>query len=152
MTDIHSPTVSRKREGFVYFLCGSVGDDLIVKIGYTRRHPDERHADIQPCSPVCLDFFGYVVGGQDLEKKFHRTFAPRRLHGEWFLADGKLHDFIWYLAGYGAAVRVTTEDELAVAIFDVILSRCAPHPDLDEEKYLASADMSEWEEYREAVQ
>ena len=131
--------------GYVYFVVGKSGEDLICKIGYTSRTAHARLNDLQPCSPVPLDIFGYVRGDVALEKKFHRTFEPLRIHGEWFVAEHKLKDFIYYLAGYGAANRLTTQEEMEDAVWDCILADRPPHPDAPAAAYMASADMSEWQ-------
>lgn len=130
--------------GFVYFAVGQVGSDLMVKIGYTSGDPHQRVRALQIGSPVNLDVFGWIRGSVALEQKFHRTFASLRVHGEWFEAVGKLREFIWYLSSFGAANRLTTDEELCVAVHDCLLSQHAPHPSYDVDEYLSSADLSEW--------
>ena len=131
--------------GIVYFLVGSGPHGLICKVGFTGGDVWKRVSQIQACSPLELDIFGYVEGTLDLERKFHETFAPLRLHGEWFAADFKLRDFIYYLSEYGAAKRLTTADELDIAISDVILAKASSYPAMSDEDYMASAIHQIWE-------
>lgn len=133
--------------GIVYFLVGSGPHGLICKIGFTGGDVWKRVRQIQACSPLELDVFGYVEGTIDLERKFHETFAPLRLHGEWFSAERKLEDFIYYLSGYGAANRLTTQGELDNAISDVILADGAPHPSVCDSAYMQSANHDLWERH-----
>lgn len=132
--------------GFVYFLVAQSGKSLICKIGFTGCDVWKRVRQIQACSPLELDIFGYVPGSVALERRFHGTFAPVRLHGEWFHATGKLYDFLWALSGYGAANRPTTIEEALMAVSDVILAEGPPHPSVDAAQYAASANPEHWEQ------
>lgn len=133
------------QNGTVYFLVAQTGGSLICKIGFTGGDVWERLRQIQGCSPLELDIFGYVAGSLALERRFHETFAPVRLHGEWFHAEGKLYDFVWTLAGYGAANRPTTVEEMLMAVSDVILAEGPPHPSIDADRYAESANSTIWE-------
>lgn len=128
----------------VYFIGGSLARLEVVKIGFTSGAIASRVASIRTASPIEIEIYGYVEGGRDLERKFHETFAPVRMHGEWFHADGKLWDFIHYLDGYGGAARPTTVDELDCAVHDCIMADCAPHPNWDDDAYLGTANTTPW--------
>ncbi len=145
MSNINFRNRGTPYHGIVYFLVGSTRHGLVCKIGFTGGDVWKRVRQIQASSPIELDIFGYVEGTLDLERKFHDTFAPLRLHGEWFDADFKLRDFIYYLSGYGAAKRLTTAEELDIAISDVILAKASSYPEMSDENYLASANHQIWE-------
>lgn len=131
--------------GIVYFFVGKTGASLTCKIGFTGGDVWERLRQIQSCSPVELDIFGYFAGSLKLEKMFHETFAPVRLHGEWFHAEGKLEEFIGRLADCGAAKRLTTTDEMLRAVSDIIFAREPLRPWTDASFYESSANPQVWE-------
>lgn len=134
------------QNGIVYFFVGKTGDSLTCKIGFTGGDVWERLRQIQASSPVELDIFGYFAGSLKLERRFHETFAPVRLHGEWFHAVGKLEEFIWRLADCGAARRMTTSDEMLQAVSDIIFRDTPMHPwTLNADRYAVSADAGVWE-------
>lgn len=134
-------------KGFVYFLVGSVQSQMFCKIGFTGGDVAKRARNIGACSPIPLDIFGYVRGNIDLERKFHQTFAPMRMHNEWFAAEFKLHDFVHYLADFGGAQRPATCEELDIAISDVILAKSSSYPAMSDEDYVGSVNMNIWNGY-----
>lgn len=136
--------------GCVYIiLVGTLADGARCKIGFTKGSPRERLRNLQCGSPVELRLFRYMQGKQRVERIFHETFAPLRLHGEWFSVEGKLHSFLCYLDGdYDEPV---SGEDLLIAICDAILSDTPPHPSVDPEFYAASADTRHWDSLREPL-
>jgi hypothetical protein len=80
----HLPEAAEFRDGQVVYFVGS--DDGPVKIG-TTKEPLVRLQRMQAGSPVPLRILAAVPGGAKLEAGYHRAFAHRRLHGEWFQRD-----------------------------------------------------------------
>lgn len=134
-----------KHGGFVYFMAGEIADELIVKIGFTRRHPKGRLRTLQSGFPTRLQLIAYVAGDMGLEQRLHRTFQESRLNGEWFRATYKLKDLVWYLCRDDDAATPIPATDFEGAIFDCVVSAIPPHPDIDEVAYAQSADISEWE-------
>lgn len=137
----------RPRRGYVYFICPEAvlhrprGDQgAVVKIGYTSSHPKERMRSLQTGSPMPLVLWAYTDGTEELEAAFHNAFAPVRVHGEWFLCEGKLRDLLGYLGEEPAIGAHISEDALEDAVFDNIFSDMPPHPTVDADEWLASAD------------
>lgn len=139
---------------FVYFFVTSGPNDMTMcKIGFTKAFPERRRREVQGMCPTELELFAFINGDMSLEQKLHRTFAPLRYHGEWFVLEGKLHDFLYYLVPDGPCEEPTSNSKFWNAVHDCVLAGCVPHPELDHEEYMGSADMSEWEFYRgETVQ
>lgn len=79
----------------VYFISGA----HMVKIGSTCNLP-KRFTDLQCGSPVPLTFLLALhteAPSSDLvalERELHERFAHLRMHGEWFVREGALLDFI----------------------------------------------------------
>jgi hypothetical protein len=137
--------------GWVYIVLAgkSLFDAPRCKIGFTKGNPRDRLKTLQCGSPVPLSLFRYMQGKKEAERIFHETFAPLRLHGEWFSIEGKLHSFLCYLDG-DHDEPVSGED-LLVAICDVVLSDVPPHPSIDAKSYAASADTKHWDSLREPL-
>lgn len=128
--------------GFVY-LIGNYDFDL-VKIGYTAKHPSSRLKALQTGCPVPLSILGFMEGDPELEAKLHRTFAPLRLHGEWFRMEGKLVGFVLYFDEENCSTQPAAPDRLEIALHDNVLANIPPHPSMDHAAFLASADPSLW--------
>ena len=129
--------------GFVYFIADE--HPHFIKIGYSSKNPIDRMAALQTGSPLKLRLLAQIPGDIELERKLHRTFAPLRLHGEWFSYDGKLCDFMCYIEepSHGKS----TSDMLDAAVHDVVLASTVNYPFPDPEYcefWLNSADPSEW--------
>lgn len=73
-------------EGQVYILHA---DNGLYKIGMVSVSLDHRIKILRQCSPCKLELICSVAvaGTQELEKKLHKQFAPKRSHGEWFRLD-----------------------------------------------------------------
>lgn len=88
------------RTHYVYFIMAQPHDSIdgaedCVKIG-TTTDPDYRLMSIRTRAFKCpewlsdtsrakrIDYIGYVVGDQELEKELHRAFSDYRISGEWF--------------------------------------------------------------------
>lgn len=141
------------KKGLVYFIITSdAGDDVRVKIGFTAGDPISRLRNLQCGSPLELAIFTAFEGTKDTERLFHETFAPVRLHGEWFAMKWKLRDFM--LAMIDEATTRKPADWVSVfeVIECVILSDDLPirYGD-DPEEYRASADARPWEWMRVAL-
>lgn len=119
---------------WVYFIICPEANS--VKIGFTRTDPRLRMASLQTGCPLRLDLAMAVPGTREDEEKLHRCFAPLRMRGEWFWNDWKLKDFHSYL---GSDHIFYTREEFEDIIVDVIASASLCHPDVDPERYLASA-------------
>jgi hypothetical protein len=77
--------------GYVYFVeAEGVGR---IKIGWTENLP-ERLKTLQLYSPVPLRLLGACWVTSDMEKSLHKTFADRRVVGEWFEPDSDLMELI----------------------------------------------------------
>lgn len=138
--------------GYVYFiLAGDLAAGVRCKIGFTRGNPASRLRDLQCGSPLKLQLYAYTEGSKEAESIFHDTFAPLRLHGEWFKVEGKLQDFLFYLIEDAAGSGVVTGETLMTAVFDVILAEEVPHPSVDRDAYLSSVDTRHWERLREPL-
>lgn len=111
----------------VYFIGGADWRLGRVKIGVTRSRPEERLASLQTGSPVLLELYGYVPGGVDLERMLHSTFAPVRLHGEWFSMDGKLLALVSDIYGQKFGRMSISEDEFLNAVSAVLGTDDPPH-------------------------
>ena len=71
-------------DGFVYFI-GIGGPYLThVKIGYTKKDPLRRMADLQTGCPFEMIMLGYVFGVIDRERELHDVLRDYRCCGEWF--------------------------------------------------------------------
>lgn len=145
--------------GYVYFIAPEAvfvrkEEDLqVVKIGYTRFHPNARMNDLQIGSPVHLELIAYIDGNIALERAFHNTFAELRWQGEWFLLERKLFDFLGYFADLPPRDRYVPKERLLVSLYDNVFARASSHPRWTDEEYLASAEprwLIEW--FPEAVE
>lgn len=63
-----------------------------IKIGWTRKTPEERLRDIQ--APAPIELLLAIHGTRETEQRMHEHFAADRLHNEWFRASKHLMDFI----------------------------------------------------------
>lgn len=78
--------------GYVYFVAApSVG---MVKIGYSRDHPDGRLSGLRGASPVPLEPLAAFHGARTQEKMLHRTFDDLHSHREWFRMAEPLAGYI----------------------------------------------------------
>ena len=120
-------------EGYVYFV-GSLSDLNQVKIGFTRRHPNQRICEFQPGSPLELDVYFYVEGSYWLERTLHATFASVRLHNEWFHTTGCLETLVNRLLHEGKGAKAPTDWQvfklaLFECVYDVVPDRVPPESD-----------------------
>jgi hypothetical protein len=86
-----TPLNARERE-WVYFLEADC-QPALVKIGKTS-DLKWRVLTIQHMSPVTLTLIGAISGPIGTESVMHRKCADVRQHGEWFLLDAALREFI----------------------------------------------------------
>lgn len=70
--------------GFVYFIAVGHPAPEYVKVGYTKRHPRARLAQLQTGCPVRLTLLGFVPGCVGLERYLHTLLQDDRCEGEWF--------------------------------------------------------------------
>lgn len=75
----------------VYFIQPSAGG--LIKIGYTD-DIHKRFRQIQYQCPVPLKVLGVIPGDTLLEISFHMDFIQERHHGEWFLPQGRVKEFL----------------------------------------------------------
>lgn len=138
-------------DGLVYFITSRHGDEIRVKIGFTKGDPTDRLRNLQCGSPVPLAIYMAFEGNKATEKIFHDTFAPLRLHGEWFEMKGKLRDFMLCL--HEQAMKRRPADWIAIyeAVELVILATEPIRDDDDPDHYLASANTRPWEWMRQAL-
>ena len=72
------------REAFIYFMIATNG---LVKIGKTINY-EKRIAELKNESPIELKLLDFIqvdrVDAYKIEAYFHRLFAKKRAHGEWF--------------------------------------------------------------------
>lgn len=132
--------------GFVYFVAPEAllhrSDDAVVKIGYTANHPLGRLRNLQCGSPLPLVLWAYIRGSTALERAFHEAFASLRSHGEWFYAQSKLHDFLAYLGDEPNIGNLISDEQLEVALFDVLFCDHPSHPSIAEDEWVRSCDTS----------
>lgn len=83
---------ARKNAPYRVYFVEAAGLDLI-KIGYAN-NLETRFASLRTGSPVELKMLGSMPGGRDLERFFHRIFAPQRARGEWFRRCPELDGYI----------------------------------------------------------
>lgn len=79
------------RSASVYFIRAETGGP--IKIGWAF-DPAKRRRELQNASPVPLVIVGTIQGGPAKESDLHKKFRHLRLHGEWFLSEPELLDFI----------------------------------------------------------
>lgn len=137
--------------GLVYFITFRHGADVRVKIGYTSGDPNARLRNLQCGSPLPLGIYTAFDGDKATERRFHDTFAPLRLHGEWFAMKGKLRDFLLCLYDEAIERRPAKWVSVFEAVEMVILASEPIRDDDDPEEYMASADAGPWEWMREAL-
>lgn len=81
-----SETEARKaaKDGltFVYFAQPVGGGP--IKIGKTRKHPEQRLSSLQVGSPVPLELLGWLSCEWWLEQALHRALEQHLVQGEWF--------------------------------------------------------------------
>jgi hypothetical protein len=144
--------VSEKLDGLVYFVVTSQEDGpLRCKIGYTKGEPQKRLQALQCGSPAKLSIYCAFAGNKATEKRFHDTFAPLRLHGEWFEVKGKLQDFMIALLDDAMTRRPADWTNVLIAVEVVILADEPIRDTDDKDEYLASANTEPWEWMREAL-
>ena len=66
----------------IYFIKDTVSQE--IKIGYSKRSPEQRLRDLQTGNPHKLLLLGSISGRRDDEGCFHSRFAKHQLEGEWF--------------------------------------------------------------------
>lgn len=137
--------------GFVYFVTAVQGDDMRVKIGFTKGDPADRLKNLQCGSPVPLGIYTAFPASRQIERLFHDTFSPLRLHGEWFAIKGKLRDFLMCLQDDAMTRQPADPVHVLEAVELVILAEQPIRDDDDPEEYLASADSKPWEWMRQAL-
>lgn len=77
--------------GFVYFIAAPAVSH--VKIGFSK-NPDGRLRELQTASGHALVLLGTIAGTRADEQVWHKQFAAKRLHGEWFGLDLELQAVI----------------------------------------------------------
>lgn len=137
--------------GLIYFIASRHGDEARVKIGFTKGDPMARLRNLQCGSPVPLGIYTAFDGSRATEKLFHETFAPLRLHGEWFEVKGKLRDFMMCLMEEALSRRPISLALVLEVVEVVILADEPIRDDDDPAEYMASADMRPWRWFREAL-
>lgn len=75
----------------VYFIQPVAGG--LIKVGYTD-NIFNRFRQIQYHSPVPLHLLGMIEGDKALEVGLHLEFIKERHHGEWFLPQGRIKEFL----------------------------------------------------------
>lgn len=128
---------------YVYFICPEAllhRSDAVVKIGFTKKHPNIRLSTLQTGSPEVLKLWAYTKGSAALETAFHEAFAELRSHGEWFFVVQKLYDFLGYLGQEPDVGNLISRERLAEAVHDNIFSNSPPHPDICPSDWLKSAN------------
>jgi hypothetical protein len=141
----------KQKTGLVYFVSSTVGGVARVKIGFTRGDPTARLRALQCGSPLPLGIYTAFEGDERMEKAFHQTFAPLRLHGEWFEVKGKLLDFLLCLMD-DAMERKPANMVHVLEVVELVILATEPIRETDDpEEYLASADTSPWEWMRKLL-
>ena len=76
----------------VYF----ISDGEYIKIGYTKRKPDNRLKQLNTGNNKKLYLLGYIQGDKKKEKELHLKFNKYRIrqNGEWFLPSDELIEYI----------------------------------------------------------
>lgn len=75
----------------IYFMQARAGG--LIKIGLAR-DPKKRLSKVQAFCPVPLRMIGTMPGDVEAEKALHIRFDGLRRHGEWFIPDPSLIEFI----------------------------------------------------------
>ena len=65
-------------------MCYFVGNDEIVKIGYSRNVPKRVSTIKSSSGPYRLNLLATARGGSDRERHYHHLFAEHALGSEWF--------------------------------------------------------------------
>lgn len=133
-------------KGLVYFIVTPGTELMRCKIGFTAGEPNKRLQALQGGSPLKLAIYCAFDGTKETEKLFHQTFAPLRVHGEWFDLKGKLLDFLLCLMDDAETRRPADWVNVLSAIEAVVLAE-GPFRKDDQstpEEYAASADPSHW--------
>lgn len=139
------------KQGLVYFITAIHGKEVRVKIGFTRGDPIARLRNLQCGSPLPLGIYTAFDGDEDMERRFHETFAPLRLHGEWFDMKGKLRDFMVVLMEDAMGRKPADWVHILEAVELVILATDPIRDDDDPDEYMASANTAPWEWMRVAL-
>jgi len=77
----------------IYFI--SDGDH--VKIGFTKRNPEERLAELQTANPKSLRLIHVTHGNSEKVQGIYQKFKHLRLKGEWFKLNEEMQNFIYLL-------------------------------------------------------
>ncbi len=84
----------RNKTGFVYFVWAPDDPAGLVKIGFTRKSPEERIAALQIGCPLPLKLIIAIRGSYEIESELHARFSRSRRHGEWFTPSEDLIQFV----------------------------------------------------------
>lgn len=70
----------------VYLIRASLNDDIVYKIGWTKRHPMDRIREMKTGNAHDLDIIHIFKSewGTKIEKKLHSRFSDKKISGEWF--------------------------------------------------------------------
>ena len=84
----------KHKDGYVYFI--ATDDGRFVKIGTTKGPPEWRMRSIQTGCPSKLRLLHFVLSDRayDLEVELHAKFVHQHIHGEWFLLNEQIQQFI----------------------------------------------------------
>mgnify|MGYP007100110479 CR=1 FL=1 len=87
---------ARSAAGVVYVAGGHVGDEFMVKIGWTTGNAQKRVASMQTGCPILIDLFKTIpVKGQGAEVFLHEHWSHLRQHGEWFACDDVMRAWVF---------------------------------------------------------
>ena len=135
------------KKGYVYFIAPEAllnrphyDETKVVKIGFTRSHPLTRLKALQTGCPLPLKVWAYIEGTERLERAFHEAFAEMAVIGEWFWAEEKLEYLMSYFGEEPNVGNLIPHDRLAGAMFDVVFHRSSPHPSVDMNVWMNSAN------------
>jgi hypothetical protein len=73
------------RFAMIYFLQDTVTQE--IKIGDSKKSPEQRRRDCQTGNPHKLILLGTITGRREDEDCYHGKFAQHRLEGEWFKGE-----------------------------------------------------------------
>lgn len=78
--------------GYVYFI--RARRENLMKIGYSRSHPDSRFRQLRTANATPLEAVGYMEGTLESEVQVHEIFRRSWSHGEWFRITPSLESYI----------------------------------------------------------
>jgi hypothetical protein len=110
-------------DGYVYVVgSGRSGDP--VKIGWSAT-PQDRLKSLQTASPCELRLLDMHPGPGTLEKFLHQEFAPRRVHGEWFLLDDPIPQVAERVRAWDGGTSSPAQRQAGSVSFERVLSMLA---------------------------